>query len=135
MPWWIPEIARVVFIVTGAIGVQQLIRRHGVAYVAEVFRATPRAGVAFVALADIAYYLIIVAFTFFTVRVDGGTGKATLAQLQEILASIGALALIIGGLHVFNVFLLPAVGRSLARDVGMPPDTAISSQAAAGVPH
>jgi hypothetical protein len=118
MAWWIPELARVVVVVTGAVIVQQMIRRHGVAYVDEVFRATPRAGSAFLALADIAYYLIIAAFTFFTVHVDGGGGKATLSQLQEILASIGALALIIGGLHIFNVFLLPAVGRGLARDLG-----------------
>jgi hypothetical protein len=118
MAWWIPEVARVVFVVAGSVIVQQLIRRRGVAYVEEVFRATPRAGSAFLALADIAYYLIIVAFTFFTVHVDEGGGSATLSQLQEILASVGALALIIGGLHVFNVFLLPAVGRSLARDSG-----------------
>jgi hypothetical protein len=117
MAWWIPELIRVVVIVAGAVIVQQMIRRHGVAYVEEIFRATPRAGAAFLALADIAYYLIIVAFTFFTVHVDEGGGNATLPQLQEILASIGALALIIGGLHVFNVLLLPTVGRGLARDV------------------
>jgi hypothetical protein len=118
MAWWIPELGRVVVVVAGAVIVQQMIRRQGTAYVEEIFRATPRAGVAFLALANIAYYLIVIAFTFFTVHVDEGGGTATLSQLQGILTSIGGLALIIGGLHVFNVFLLPAVGRGLARDVG-----------------
>src|SRR5947208_16253874 len=44
MAWWIPEILRVAVLLAGALLVQQLIRRHGVAFAEEVFRATPRAG-------------------------------------------------------------------------------------------
>ena len=122
MAWWIPEILRVAVLLAGAVLVQQLIRRHG-AFAEEVFRATPRAGAAFLALADIAYYLIVVAFTLFDVRLRGQSGHATLSQLQSIAASVGGLALIIGALHAFNVFVLPSVGRSLARQSESKPAT------------
>ena len=123
MAWWIPEILRVAVLLAGALLVQQLIRRHGVAFAEEVFRATPRAGAAFLALADIAYYLIVVAFTLFDVRLRGQSGDATLSQLQNIAASVGGLALIIGALHAFNVFVLPSVGRSLAKQSESRPAT------------
>ena len=97
----------------GAVLVQRLIRRHGRAYAEEVFRETPRAGDAFLALADIAYYLIVVAYIAFTLHLQRH-GAATRAQAQSVVETIGGLALIIGGLHAFNVFVLPAVGRTLA---------------------
>lgn len=113
MPWWIPELARVLVLGGGAVLVQRLIRRHGVAYAEEVFRETPRAGAAFLALADIAYYLIVVAYIAFTLQLERH-GVATRAQSRNVVETIGGLALIVGGLHAFNVFVLPAVGRGLA---------------------
>ena len=70
MPWWVPELVRVLVLGGGAVLVQRLIRRHGVAYAEEVFRETPRAGGAFLALADIAYYLIVVAYIAFTLQLE-----------------------------------------------------------------
>ena len=113
MTWWIPELVRVVVLGGGALLVQRLIRRHGVGYAEEVFRETPRAGAAFLALADIAYYLIVVAYMAFTLQLDR-QGVATREQVQNVVETIGGLALIIGGLHALNVFVLPAVGRTLA---------------------
>jgi hypothetical protein len=113
MPWWIPELVRVAVLGGCAVLVQRLIRRHGVAYAEEVFRETPRAGAAFLALADIAYYLIVVAYIAFTLQLERH-GVATRAQAQSVVETIGGLALIVGGLHAFNVFVLPAVGRGLA---------------------
>ena len=113
MSWWVLELARVVVLAGGAVAVQQLIRRHGVAYAEEVFRETPRAGVAFLALADIAYYLLVVAFIAFTARVER-YGDVTQSQFQDSLVSVGGLALILGALHAFNIFILPSVGRALA---------------------
>lgn len=112
MAWWIPEVVRALVLGGGAVLVQRLIRRHGVAYAEEVFRETPRAGAAFLALADIAYYLIVVAYVAFTLELERH-GAATRDQLQNVVASIGGLALIIGALHAFNVLVLPAVGRAL----------------------
>jgi hypothetical protein len=113
MNWWVIELVRVVVLLGGAIVVQRLIRRHGVGYAEEVFRETPRAGVAFLALADIAYYLLVVAYVAFTVHVVR-YGEAPEEQFQNVVTTIGGLALILGALHAFNVFLLPGVGRSLA---------------------
>jgi hypothetical protein len=113
MAWWVPELVRVLVLGGGAVLVQRLIRRHGVAYAEEVFRETPRAGAAFLALADIAYYLIVVAYIAFTLHLERH-GAATRAQAQSVVETVGGLALIIGGLHAINVFVLPAVGRALA---------------------
>jgi hypothetical protein len=115
MAWWIPEVLRVLAIVGGGVLVQQLIRRHGVDYVEEIFRATPQAGRAFLALADIAYYLIVVAYALFAVQLQGHAEHATAGQVEAVLYSIGGVALLIGGLHLFNLLALPAVGSSLAR--------------------
>src|SRR5436190_17570394 len=113
MSWWIPELIRVIVLVGGAVLVERLIRRHGVGYAEEVFRRTPRAGAAFLALADIAYFLIVVAYVSFTVHVEP-YGDTLETQFQDVITTVGGLALIIGGLHALNVFLLPWVGRTLA---------------------
>ena len=130
MAWWVLEIARVIVLVVGAIVVQQLIRRHGMAYAEAAFRATPRAGQAFLSLADIAYYLIVIAYALFTVRIEGLSGSATPAQFQDAAYSIGGLALILGGLHAFNVLVLPGFGSSLARRTRpQPAQRAVKGQA------
>ena len=113
MAWWVPEVTRVVVLAGGAVLVQQLIRRYGVGYAEYVFRSTPGAGTAFLALADIAYYLIVVAYIAFSVKVHRFNGSEA-AHLQNVVATIGGLALIIGLLHAFNVFALPRVGAALA---------------------
>ena len=113
MPWWLPEIVRFVVLIGGGILVQQLIRRHGVPFVEEVFRETPRAGLAFLALADIAYYLIVVAYTLFAIRVERPFVDES--HLQGVVQSVAGLSLLIGVLHLFNLLLLPAVARSLAK--------------------
>jgi hypothetical protein len=128
MSWWVLELGRVAVLAGGAVVVQQLIRRHGVAYAEEVFRETPRAGVAFLALADIAYYLLVVAYIAFTVRVER-YGAVTQGQLQDAFASLGGLALILGGLHAFNVFLLPSVGRALTQSRRTPPPQKVRTSA------
>jgi hypothetical protein len=117
VPWWILEIARFAVMIAGAILVQQLIRRHGKVYAAEVFHEAPRAGTAFVALADIAYYLIVLAYALFTLDVDRN-GDVTARQVQNLAYTIGGLALIIGLLHGFNIVVLPAMGRTVARRGG-----------------
>ena len=116
MEWWGAELLRALVLLGGGVVVQQLIRRHGVDYVAHIFKATPQAGRAFLALADIAYYLIVFAYTLLNVNLD--PSGPLLWRFEEVLISIAGLALIIGGLHAFNLLALPAVGRSLARRNG-----------------
>jgi hypothetical protein len=113
MPWWTAELVRFGVLIAGAILVQQLIRRFGKVYAEEVFRDVPRAGPAFVGLADIAYYLIVIAYALFSLDLDR-TGDATARQAQNIVYTVGGLALIIGLLHGLNILLLPAIGRTVA---------------------
>ena len=130
MAWWVLEVARVCVLLLGAILVQQLIRKHGVAYAEAAFRETPRAGQAFLSLADIAYYLIVAAYTLFTVNIEGLSGAATPGQFQDAAYSVGGLALILGGLHAFNILVLPGFGSSLARRTRpQPAQRAVKGQA------
>ncbi len=119
MPWWVLELIRFAVMIGGAILVQQLIRRHGRIYTDEIFRATPRAGPAFVALADIAYYLIVVAYTLFALNLEQ-SGDASNSQLQNVATSVGGLALLIGILHGLNILVLPGIGRMIARQPAAP---------------
>ncbi|MFZ1285973.1 MAG: hypothetical protein WAR57_02920, partial [Candidatus Phosphoribacter sp.] len=57
------------------------------------------------------------AYILFTVKVEGYERDgwyavdATAAQLQEELAKIGGILLIIGALHGLNIVLMPLLGR------------------------
>jgi hypothetical protein len=53
-----------------------------------------------------------VAYIAFSVKVQRFNGSEA-DHLQNVVATIGGLALIIGLLHAFNVFALPHVGAAL----------------------
>ena len=55
MSAWALDLGRIAAMVVGATLVHLLIRRVGSAYAADAFATTPRAGRAFLVLADIAY--------------------------------------------------------------------------------
>ncbi len=128
MDWGTLEAAKVVVLVALAIGLHQLIRRFGKQYAAAVFESTPQLGRHFVALADYAYYLIFAAYILFNINVErpvrydaqgnpvGHRWEQTVgaAQVQDSLASLAGICLIIGVLHGINVFVLPFVGSVLA---------------------
>lgn len=117
MDWWILELIKVIGLITLAVVLHQLIRRFGKRYVTDLFRSTPQVGRSFTILADIAYYLIFVAYTLFNVHFErskewAATVKA--AQLEDFVFSFAGIALIIGILHGINVFVLPFIGSILA---------------------
>jgi hypothetical protein len=126
--WATLELIKVVLLVLLAVGLHQLIRRVGKGYAAEVFEATPHIGRAFTTLADMAYYLIFVAYILFNINVErparfdaqgnqvGFRWEETVSatQVQDSLGSIAGICLIIGLLHGINVFVLPFVGSVLA---------------------
>ena len=128
MDWGMLEGVKVVVLVALAIGLHQLIRRFGKQYAAAVFESTPQLGRHFVALADYAYYLIFAAYILFNVNVErpvrydaqgnpvGHRWEQVVgaAQVQDSLASLAGICLIIGVLHGINVFILPFVGSVLA---------------------
>ena len=128
MYWSTLEIIRVCLLVVLAVGLHQLIRHFGKQYVVDIFETTPQVGQSFVVLADCAYYLIFAAYVLFNIqferpqRFDAQGNPAGFrweelvgaAQLQDSVASIGGICLVIGILHGLNVFVLPFVGSVLA---------------------
>jgi len=128
MNWVVLEFLKVMVLLVLAIGVHQLIRHFGKSFVAEIFETTPSVGRNFIVLADFAYYFIFAAYILFNLnfqrperhdaqgsvvgyRWDEVVGAA---QVQDSVASIGGICLVIGILHGVNVFVLPFVGSVLA---------------------
>ena len=128
MDWATLEAFKVVVLIVLAVGLHQLIRRFGKHYAAAVFESTPQIGRSFITLADFAYYLIFVAYILFNmnverpVRYDAQGNPAGhrweqavgATQVQDSIASLAGICLIIGVLHGINVFVLPFVGSVLA---------------------
>lgn len=116
MDWWILELITDAVLVGVACWLGPFIKRFGRSYAADVFRANPRTGKSFLALTDVAYYLIFLAFIMFTARFEPERSWNDLvgaAQLKESTARLGGILLIIGLLHGANLLLLPLVGRVL----------------------
>jgi type III secretory pathway component EscS len=128
MDWWILELIATGGLAGMALWLGPLIKRYGKSYAADVFRANPRTGKSFVALTDVAYYLIFFAYILFTVSYEPkGTWAQTVnaQQLQHETARLGGILLIIGLLHGVNLLALPIMGRLLTLnrrlDEGTPP--------------
>ncbi len=128
MDWGTLEVFKVIVLIALAVGLHQSIRRLGKHYAAAIFESTPQLGKHFVALADYAYYLIFAAYILFNINVErpvrydaqgspvGHRWEQTVGatQVQDSLASLAGICLIIGVLHGINVFVLPFVGSVLA---------------------
>lgn len=128
MDWWILELIATGALAAIALWLGPLIKRYGKTYAADVFRANPRTGKSFIALTDVAYYLIFFAYILFTVSFEPkGTWERTVnaQQLQHETARLGGILLIIGMLHGVNLLALPIMGRLLTLnrrlDEGTPP--------------
>ncbi|HVM02198.1 MAG TPA: hypothetical protein VM263_05955, partial [Acidimicrobiales bacterium] len=128
MDWWMLELIATAALAAIALWLGPLIKRYGKSYAADVFRANPRTGKSFIALTDVAYYLIFFAYILFTVSFEPkGTWDETVnaQQLQHETARLGGILLIIGVLHGVNLLALPIMGRLLTLnrrlDEGTPP--------------
>lgn len=87
------------------------IRRFARSYVADVFHLSPEAGDRFLAVLDIAYYLIFVGLMF--VNADFGPPELELAfpaALDDVAAEVAFVLLAMGLLHALNIAALPFVG-------------------------
>jgi hypothetical protein len=116
MPWWVIELITNIVLVALAVGLGPFIKRFGRSYAADVFRANPRTGKSYLVLTDVAYYLIFSAFVLFTVTLvePRDWSRSTGEQLQDELARVGGILLIMGVLHAANVVALPLIGRLLS---------------------
>ncbi len=116
MDWWILELIWFATMIGLALWLGPFIRRFGKSYAADIFRANPRTGKSFIVLMDVAYYLIFLAYTLFTVHFEPDGGWAETVQAQQLRATavrFGGIFLIIGVLHGLNVLALPLIGRVL----------------------
>ena len=130
MDWWILELMWFVTMIGLALWLGPFIRRFGKSYAADVFRANPRTGKSFIVLMDVAYYLIFLAYTLFTVHFEPDRGwEATVVaqQLRSTAVRLGGIFLIIGVLHGLNVLALPLIGRVLTLNRRLDEETAARS--------
>jgi hypothetical protein len=89
------------------------LRRFGRGYAGEVFAAHPPAGERLLRLLDVAYYLVFFGYVLVSTRL--GAPEAYLdfelgGQIEEALARIGGLLIVMGVLHAITLLALPVVG-------------------------
>ena len=116
MPWYILELITNLVLLGTAVALGPLIKRFGKSYAGDVFRANPRTGKSFLALTDVAYYLIFLSFIMFTMSFERHTDwtlNVGAEQFKVEVSRLGGILLIIGLLHAANIVLLPVIGRIL----------------------
>lgn len=118
MPWWAVEVLTVAILVVLVVVLGPVIRRFGQALALEVFRSNRETSERFLALLDIAYYLVFSAFIVMTTNFSAQTDwEGTLAgQLggDGELFRIGGLLLLMGILHTLTIAALPFMGLIFA---------------------
>lgn len=116
MPWWTVELLVTALLVTLVLVLGPAIRRFGRVLTLEVFRSHVATSQRFLALLDIAYYLIFSAYILmslsFAANPDWG-GRLS-AQLEEELIRVGGLFLLMGILHAITIATLPVMGLIFA---------------------
>jgi hypothetical protein len=133
MRWYILELIANLVLLTTAVVLGPLIKRFGKSYAGDVFRANPRTGKSFLALTDVAYYLIFLSFIMFTMsfeRHSDWTLNVSAEQLKVEVARLGGILLIIGLLHAANIVFLPLIGRLLTMNKQL--DDSVDGPRAAG---
>jgi len=116
MPWWTLELFTTGVLVAIALWLGPFIKRFGRAYAADVFHDNPLTGKSYIVLTDIVYYLIFTAYIMFTVNFEppvewGLSLNVSADQLEDEVARVGGILLIIGALHGVNIVLMPVLGR------------------------
>lgn len=116
MPWWTVEVLTAAILVTITLAFGPLIRRYGIVLTDRVFGSNEPTSRRFLAVLDIAYYLIFSAYllmsTSFAPQADWGGRLA--GQVEHELARIGGLLLLMGILHAVTIAVLPVIGLIFA---------------------
>ena len=114
MPFWSLEV-----LMTGAMAAIVLtlgpaIRRFGTAFESDIFRSNPETGSSFLALMDVAFYLIFGAYTFMTLQysppIDGPGAERLVEWVGWEFQRLAGLLLLMGLLHAATMVALPVVG-------------------------
>jgi hypothetical protein len=113
-PWWALELLVTVVLGACVIVLGPLIRRFGRIYAAAVFVAHPPTAGRFLALLDVAYYLVFASYVLLTTTIAPDTawlGTQGLAeQLGHLSDRVGGMLLLMGLLHSLTIVLLPVLG-------------------------
>jgi hypothetical protein len=116
MPWWTVEMLTAAILIALVVVLGPLLRRFGTALTLEVFRSNRATSGRFLAVLDIAYFLIFTAFilmsTNFAAQADWGGRLADQIELE--LLRIGGLLLLMGVLHAVTIAVLPVMGLIFA---------------------
>jgi len=109
-PWWAVEAAETAVLAAAAVVLGPMIRRFGKTYAGEVFRANTSTGDGFLALFDIAYYLIFAGYVLVTASYGSGGTRALGPLLEDAAVRVGGILLLMGVLHSIALAALPVVG-------------------------
>ncbi|RPI23337.1 MAG: hypothetical protein EHM57_04130 [Actinobacteria bacterium] len=118
LPWWSVISAVVAIEVAVVAALRPSIRRLGHVYAEDVFRTNRQTGPRFLALLDVAYYLVFIGYISARIPFvpdhvwQFGGGFPDL--LRSGAAMIGGLLLLMGGLHALTIFVLPFTGLVFA---------------------
>lgn len=108
---WVVELVEIMIMTALVLGLAPAVKRFGKAYVAEVFRLDPGAGHRFIALVDVAYYLVFVGIIVLTTETTGLDRVVELIrQLEGSMERVALLLATMGVLHTCNLLALPVVG-------------------------
>lgn len=113
-PWWALEtLTNAVLLVLIAV-LGPLIRRFGRIYAAAIFRAHPPTARRFLALLDIAFYLVFLAFVLIEARIAPDPAwlrpDGLHVQTQHLAGRVGGMLLLMGVLHSLTIVALPVLG-------------------------
>lgn len=116
MPWWSVEILTAAILISMVMVLGPLIRRFGRVLALEVFRRDRGASERFLALLDIAYYLVFSAVILIgsSFSADPEWGERLATQLESELNRIAGMAFVMGVLHAITIAILPVMGLILA---------------------
>ena len=116
MPWWTVEVLTAGILVTITVVFGPLIRRFGIVLTNEVFHINEATSGRFLAVLDIAYYLIFSAYVLMSTSFsEQSSWEGRLAgQLGDEVERIAGLFLVMGILHAVTIAVLPVVGLVFA---------------------
>ncbi len=114
MPFWSLEALMTGAMAALVLTVGPAIRRFGTAFENDIFRSNPATGSSFLALMDVAFYLIFGAYTFMTLRYSPPVDALGTQHLVEWVGwqfhRLAGLLLLMGLLHAATMVALPVVG-------------------------
>jgi hypothetical protein len=124
-PWWALELLANGVLIVVIVVLGPLIRRFGRIYSAAVFVAHPPTARRFLALLDVAYYLVFAAFLLIEARIEpdpawlrpGGLA----VQIEALAGRVGGMLMLMGVLHSGTIVVLPLLGVVFADGWRRPP--------------